>query len=83
MTEDGFFMLCLFIAIIALLIGWFSTTGFKSQNIRLIDVFLWSPIVIYCAFVRNIWTTLILVFIGASTMSYNLKNYLVQGGYIL
>lgn len=64
------------IIIIGLLIGWFSTTGTKSQFVRLLDVFLYGPILIYTGtVVDNVYLKIALILIGASTMSYNFKNY--------
>lgn len=52
----------------------------KSQNIRLIDVFVIAPILIYGGiqyrkFIPT-WLSLSLVVIGGCTLYYNAKNYL-------
>jgi hypothetical protein len=81
MTDDEIFGIFLLIALIGIIVGFIFTTGFKSQSMRLVDFFIWGPLVIACAFIRNFWTAALLVFIGASTMSYNLKNYFTQEGF--
>jgi predicted membrane protein len=78
-SPDGLFMICLLVAIIGLLIGWMSTSGTKSQSIRLADVFLFGPFLIFAAFVHNFWISLLLIIIGTATMAYNFKNYLYEG----
>ena len=51
----------------------------KSQNIRLIDVFIIAPFLIYVAY-RNKsltdWEKIGLYIIGIATLYYNGKNYL-------
>jgi hypothetical protein len=66
---------------LGLFLGHTSTTGTKTQTIRLLDVFLIGPIMIYVGYVGikikpiSFFSTL-LVFFGATTITYNLKNYL-------
>lgn len=52
----------------------------KSQNIRLIDVYVIAPILIYGGIqyrkVLPKWLSLSLVVIGGCTLYYNAKNYL-------
>lgn len=61
-----------------LLFGWLSTTGFKSQFVRLFDIYLYGPLLIWFGLNRtkNITEKIFLFFLGATTISYNLKNYL-------
>ena len=67
----------LILIIIGLIIGWVSTSGTKSQWVRLADVFLFGPLLIFAASqVGNVWLKIALIIVGASTMAYNLKNYL-------
>ncbi len=80
MTDDQFFLLCLFIGILGLIIGWVTTTGFKSQTVRILDVIIFGPFLLYAAIRPSLWTGLLLIFIGTSTMAYNFKNYMVQEG---
>ena len=66
----------------ALVLGFISTSGIKSQWIRLVDVFIIGPLMIYLGNKAYILTNnvlyLILIFFGATTITYNLKNYLHQ-----
>jgi hypothetical protein len=67
--------------LLGLLIGFSSTKGDKHQIVRLLDVFLIGPLQIYVGIVLynqnfNIILTALTIFIGASTISYNLRNYL-------
>ena len=52
----------------------------KSQNIRLIDVFVIAPILIYGGVqYRKVipnWLSVSLIVIGGCTLYYNAKNYL-------
>jgi len=54
----------------------------KSQNVRLVDVFVIAPILIYAGVkYRKImpqWLAGSLILIGACTAIYNGKNYLVN-----
>lgn len=73
-----------FIIIIGLISGWFATSGKKSQFIRLLDIFYIGPLMIYLSIVflyiktNNINYLLIcsLIYFGATTISYNLKNFI-------
>ena len=67
--------------LLALFTGYYSATGTKSQMIRIVDVFIIGPIMIYLG-IRGYNLTgsllyLVLVFLGASTISYNLRNYII------
>lgn len=67
--------------IIGLLIGYLSTSGFKSQFVRILDVVFIGPIGIYAGYLlfnTNRILAIMLILIGSSTISYNLRNYLVQ-----
>jgi hypothetical protein len=52
----------------------------KSQNIRLIDVFVIAPILIYAGMQKSQpeWLRYSLIGIGIATLYYNGKNYLVN-----
>lgn len=61
------------------LFGWYSTQGFKSQFIRILDILVYGPLLIYIGLTKiknNDFIKMILLFFGASTITYNLKNYL-------
>lgn len=66
-------------------IGWISSSGVKTQWVRLIDVFVYGPVAIYVAikyFSEEKILQAIFLFAGATTITYNLKNYLEIGGYL-
>jgi intracellular septation protein A len=77
------------VIIAGLILGYISTAGAKTQGIRLVDVFLIGPLMIYIAS-DNIakmdgnmlnWgmdgvLNIVLMFFGATTITYNLHNYL-------
>lgn len=64
--------------IIYAIIGWVSTEGAKSQIVRLYDILLLGPTLVYLGFLqKNKIHSHILYFIGLTTITYNLKNYLV------
>ena len=50
----------------------------KSQNIRLVDVFILAPIMIYAGTFKTIptWVRISLVGMGVATAFYNGKNFL-------
>lgn len=66
------------VIIIGLILGYISTSGVKSQNIRILDIVVIGPLMIYFGYSyqpMNIFSML-LIFFGATTVTYNLKNYL-------
>ena len=66
-------------SIIFFIIGWTSTEGKKSQYVRLIDVFLYGPILIYTStLIHNKFLKIMILFIGITTIVYNLKNYIKE-----
>lgn len=72
---------CYIVALIifSLLLGWVSTTGAKTQFVRLIDVFVYGPFLIYTStLVDNVLIKSGLIIMGGTTISYNLKNYLFE-----
>lgn len=72
-------LVLILILLLGLLLGWLSTSGSKTQWIRLADVFIYGPLLILAGFWMPVWwMSLILVFIGASTMAYNFHNYLTE-----
>ena len=52
----------------------------KSQNIRLIDVFVIAPICVYAGTYKTLpeWLRISLITIGLTTAYYNGKNYLIN-----
>ena len=68
----------LVVMLIFFVFGWVSSTGIKSQLIRLFDITLYGPILIWVSFsyvTDNLYLRLFLLFIGVTTISYNLRNY--------
>ena len=64
-----------------LFLGWWFATGVaKTQLVRLVDVVLYGPFLIYLAYVvrkyLNPAEAILLLFIGATTITYNLRNFL-------
>jgi len=78
-----------FVIIISLFIGWISTAGQKTQFVRLIDVFVYGPFLIYVGTViyqrksegskfNNLFVKNMLFLMGGTTIAYNLKNYIAE-----
>ena len=72
--------------VFGLVIGWVSTAGSKTQLIRLVDIMLYGPLLIYAgstidtdAPIKTVILRYILYIIGASTITYNLKNLIADG----
>jgi hypothetical protein len=62
-------------------LGWILATGSgKAQWVRLVDILLYGPYLLYLSFQTNYsFSTLeklFLAFLGATTVTYNLRNYL-------
>lgn len=66
------------VIIIGLILGYISTSGVKTQKIRILDILVIGPLMIYfgASYQPANFFSLLLVFFGATTMTYNLKNYL-------
>ena len=63
--------------IIFLIIGWFSASGVKTQLIRVLDVLIYGPFLIWLGYRENKkWIKLFLYFMGSTTMTYNLKHFI-------
>jgi hypothetical protein len=70
-----------FIIIISGALGWILATGFqKAQYVRIIDVLLYGPYLIYLGlkttYTFSVYEKILLVIFGTTTMSYNLHNFL-------
>lgn len=72
--------LVVILIIFSLLLGYFSTSGKKTQIIRLVDIIIISPLMIYLGYIGYIeyhqFVYLLLIFFGSTTFTYNLKNYI-------
>lgn len=66
------------VIIVGLILGYISTSGVKSQKIRILDIVVIGPLMIYFGVSREPmdFFSLLLLFFGATTMTYNWKNYL-------
>lgn len=66
------------VIIIGLILGYISTSGVKSQNIRILDILVIGPLMIYFGVSHQPMNffSILLIFFGATTITYNLKNYL-------
>ena len=61
------------------LLGWFASDGVKTQLVRAADILLFGPFLIYISTqVDAVWASIFLIFIGATTITYNLKNFIVD-----
>jgi len=64
------------IILLSLLLGWATSTGVKSQWVRLVDIFLYGPFLIWLGLQQeDVFIQTILLLMGSTTISYNLKNY--------
>jgi len=63
---------------LGLYLGHISTDGTKTQTIRMIDIVLIGPLMIYFGHESKHLSifSLLLVFFGATTITYNLRNYI-------
>jgi hypothetical protein len=65
-----------------LAMGWLLATGTgKTQWVRLVDILIYGPYLIYLSqqseeYVISDGENVFLLFLGATTITYNLRNYL-------
>lgn len=65
------------VIIFSLVVGFIATNGYKAQIVRVIDVLFYGPFLIYVGSqFDNLYTRYFLFFMGATTISYNLKNFI-------
>lgn len=66
------------VVFIGLCLGYISTDGTKTQTIRILDMVLIGPLMIYYGHNSRVVSifSLLLVFFGATTITYNLRNYI-------
>jgi hypothetical protein len=64
----------------SILIGYLSTTGTKSQWIRILDIVVIGPLMIYMGSLQDSQSisSALLIYFGATTIGYNLHNYMSQ-----
>lgn len=80
-TNKNKWVIPVAMVIVGLALGYLTTTGTKSQWIRLIDIFILGPLMIWVGWQQWLDTGLAglaIVFFGATTITYNLRNYLHQ-----
>jgi len=70
--------------IVFAIIGWIAATGFsKGQYVRIIDILLYGPYLVYLSMKKTYTFTvaekIFLLFLGTTTVTYNLRNFL--GGF--
>jgi hypothetical protein len=87
-------IITIMIVIIGLLLGYLTTTGTKSQLIRIVDILIIGPLMIYLGhhiFVNKFTTSksninldrglgMVLIFFGSTTITYNLRNFFAYRG---
>lgn len=68
------------IMLISLIIGWLSTQGSKTQSIRLLDIFIIGPLLIYTGMkeATSPLIQILLVVFGSTTITYNTHNYFAE-----
>lgn len=79
MDKKEKIILVIILIFIGLIIGWLSTTGNKTQLIRILDFTLFFGLLVYVGYLlfdHNETLAIVLIIIGAATASYNFKNYL-------
>jgi hypothetical protein len=78
MDEQSILIACTFVFA---LFGWYSANAVaKTQLVRLVDVFVYGPYLAFMALSRDytlgFFDKMALLFIGATTVTYNARNYL-------
>lgn len=69
-----------FFLILFLYLGWILATGTqKTKWVRLVDIFVYGPYLIYLStkddYTFSEYEKLFLLFLGATTITYNARNY--------
>ncbi len=70
------------IIIVFSIVGWLAATGYsKTQNVRILDIFLYGPYLIWIGLQEGPYEfsaaeKIFLLFMGATTITYNARNYL-------
>ena len=93
---SSFWHVLVVLVVLGLVLGYITTTGTKSQWIRLIDIFVIGPMMIYlgyyvltsekpfaqsviiCSIKMIDVCAIAIIFFGATTITYNLRNYIFQ-----
>jgi hypothetical protein len=75
----------LLLAALFLVAGWCAADGVKAQWVRLIDVFFYGPLLMWAGWaLRGSMPALapLLLFLGATTLSYNARNFALLEGWM-
>ena len=69
------------LAVLFAFLGWYSAPGYgKAQYVRLLDVLLYGPFLVYISLKRTYTFSdaekVFLLFLGVTTITYNLRNYI-------
>ena len=80
-TDKQIPYLLIVLSILFSILGWILANGSsKTQYVRLVDIFIYGPYLIYLSFQTNYTFTIIekifLLFLGVTTITYNGNNYL-------
>jgi hypothetical protein len=81
-SEEGYGWRWWIGLVVFFLVGWaLASGGGKAQWVRLVDVFLYGPYLVYLSaqvggYVFSEGEKVFLLFLGATTISYNARNYL-------
>jgi hypothetical protein len=83
--DVGRFGLALVIGLVAASLGWWAAaSGAKTQGIRLLDVFVYGPLLVTLAvwpsLVTEDWARAGLIVMGATTITYNARNWFLAAG---
>ena len=60
----------------SIIVGYYASSGVKTQLIRIIDITLYSGILLWVAQDYTDYTRYVLLFMSGTTFAYNLKNYM-------
>jgi hypothetical protein len=80
MNEQTILIIC---SIVFAIFGWYSANQEnKTQFVRLFDIFLYGPYLVFLVFRNNytlgFYDKLFILFLGITTITYNGRNYLHQ-----
>lgn len=70
----------LLIMVLFFVIGWNYTCGTKTQSVRLLDIFIYGSVLMYISLykLQEPVLQILVLFFGVTTISYNLKNYIIE-----
>jgi len=62
--------------VFSMIVGYYASSGVKSQFVRIIDITLYTGILLYISQDYTGGMRYILLFMSGTTFAYNMKNYL-------